>query len=102
MDYRNAEVVLTEIAGENGYIRGDRFFDCRLKGPAVVVIKPPLTFSNNDMGPDPDAVLWELDPHRPEVVGAIAMEDCVVEGCTLVNVGIAGPPALLNQFRKDA
>jgi hypothetical protein len=60
------------------------------------------TITHNKMGADSSALLWEIPPSRPVVVGCIEAKGCTFDGCTFANVGIAGPPDLIKAMREGA
>ena len=98
--YRDAVIRITELAGEQGVLDGFVFEGCDLKGPAVVVPQGS-NFANTSLVGDPNALLWEISPDRPQVIGAILVQNCTFEGCTFMNVGFAGPPDFVRQLRQS-
>jgi hypothetical protein len=90
---------ISELAGERGLLEGFVFEGCDLKGPAVLVPQGSTFVEANLVG-DPDALLWEIPPDRPEVIGAILALNCTFEGCTFMNVGFAGPPSSCSRLGK--
>jgi len=98
--YRDAVIRISELAGEQGVLEGFVFEGCDLKGPAVVVPQGS-NFANSSLVGDPDALLWEIPPDRPEVIGAILVRNCTFEDCTFMNVGFAGPPEFIEQVRQS-
>ena len=98
--YRDAVIRVAELAGEQGVLEGFVFEGCDLKGPAVLVPQGS-NFANSNVVGDPDALLWEIPPDRPQVIGAILVRNCTFEGCTFLNVGFAGPPEFVREFRQS-
>lgn len=98
--YRDVVIRISELAGEQGVLEGFVFEGCDLKGPAVVVPQGS-NFANSSLVGDPDALLWEIPPDRPEVIGAILVRNCTFEDCTFMNVGFAGPPEFIEQVRRS-
>lgn len=98
--YRDAVIRISELAGEQGVLEGFVFYGCDIKGPAVVIAQDSTLANTNIVG-DPDALLWEIPPDRPAVIGAILVRNCTFEGCTFLNVGFAGPPAFVRQLRQS-
>lgn len=98
--YRDAVIRVAELAGEQGVLEGFVFEGCDLKGPAVLVPQGS-NFANSNLVGDPDALLWEIPPDRPGVIGAILVRNCTFEGCTFLNVGFAGPPEFVRQVRQS-
>ena len=98
--YRDAVIRVAELAGAQGVLEGFVFEGCDLKGPAVLVPQGS-NFANSNVVGDPDALLWEIPPDRPQVIGAILVRNCTFEGCTFLNVGFAGPPEFVREFRQS-
>ncbi len=98
--YRDAVIRIAELAGEQGVLESFVFESCDLKGPAVMVPQGS-TFSNTNLVGDSDALLWEIPPNRPEVIGAILARNCAFENCTFMNVGFAGPHEFVQQMRQS-
>ena len=98
--YRDAVIRVAELAGEQGVLEGFVFEGCDLKGPAVLVPQGS-NFANSNVVGDPDALLLEIPPDRPQVIGAILVRNCTFEGCTFLNVGFAGPPEFVREFRQS-
>src|ERR671939_2116917 len=96
--YRNAVIRISELAGEQGVLEGFVFEGCDLKGPAVVVPQGS-NFASSRLAGDPDALLWEIPPNRPEVIGAILVRNCTFEDCTFMNVGLAAAARLSEKQR---
>ena len=98
--YESAVIRVAELAGEEGRLEGFVFRNCDLKGPAVLVPQGSNFASTNLIGA-PDALLWEIPPDRPEVIGAILVRNCTFESCTFLNLGLAGPPDFVKQVRES-
>ncbi len=98
---REGKVIrLVDEAGDSGVIEDILFKDCQVKGPAVMVIQGEFNLVNNTIEGDPDAFLWEIEPDRERVTGAILVKDTTFEGCTFINVGVAGYPNFIEQVRQ--
>jgi hypothetical protein len=100
--YRDRVIRIAEVAGERGVIENARFIGCDVKGPAVLILKDSTLRHSNLGGPTADAVLWEIPPTRPVIVGAILVQACVFERCTFMNVGFAGPREMIAKMRAEA
>lgn len=98
--YRDTVIRVAELAGERGVLDGFVFINCDLKGPAVLVPQGS-NFADSNLIGDPDALLWEIPPERPQVIGAILARNCTFEECTFVNVGLAGPHEFVQQVRES-
>ena len=98
--YHDAVIRITELSGQQGVLEGFVFKGCDLKGPAVLVPQSS-NFANTNIVGDPDALLWEIPPDRPTVIGAILIRNCTFEDCTFMNVGLAGSPEFIDQMRQS-
>ncbi len=98
--YRGVVVRVAELAGDGGVLDGFVFEDCHLKGPAVMIVQGS-NLANSSLIGDANALLWEIPPDRPEVIGAILARNCTFEDCTFVNVGLAGPKDFIEQVRQS-
>ena len=98
--YRNKDVRLTDLVGDDAVLEGYQFTNCRLKGPAVLLIEGKLDLVENRVEGDPDAILWEVSPDRERVIGAILVRDSTFEGCTFTNLGLAGYPDFIDRVKR--
>lgn len=102
-NYTDRVVRLTELVSpDDPKLEGFTFIGCHVGGPAVLVAQGSTFIGCNLGGPTLDAVLWEIAPSRPMVVGVVLALNCHFERCTFRNVGLAGPPDFIDQFRRDA
>lgn len=98
--YVDRVVRIGELVDVDGVLEGFTFEGCHIDGPALLVPTGQTSLTNNAMGPSIDAVLWEIPPTRPVVVGAIEARDCVFDRCEFRNVGLAGPPDFVARVRE--
>ncbi|MGH3089207.1 MAG: hypothetical protein ACRDSJ_18080 [Rubrobacteraceae bacterium] len=98
--YRDAVIRVAELAGDGGVLDGFVFKGCDLKGPVVMIVQSSNLANTNLIG-DPNALLWEIPPDRPEVIGAVLARNCTFEDCTFINVGLAGPKDFTEQVRQS-
>lgn len=99
--YRNEVIRIVDLAVTANRVRLCDFKDCRIIGPAVVVPAGSTQFHACQWRGDPDALLWEVPETRSSVIGAIGLEDCLLEDCVMECIGVAGPPELIDRFRAD-
>lgn len=99
--YEDRVVRISELVEVDGLLEGFTFERCHIDGPAIIVPSGHATLTKCSLGPSLDAVLWEIPPTRPAVVGAIEARDCVFDGCEFRNVGLAGPPDFVERIRGD-
>lgn len=96
--YSERVIWLPELARDEDILDGFVFNDCHLGGPAVLVLLDNVTFSNNNLQGEREALLWEIPPGRTNIIGAIGLRNSTVDGCTLTRIGIAGNRDLLRNF----
>lgn len=97
--YSERVVWLPELARDEDVLDGYTFSGCQLNGPAVLVFIENVTFSNNKLQGDLDALFWEIPPSRQTIIGAIGLRNCTIDNCTLTRLGIGGPVDLRAQFQ---
>lgn len=101
-NHSNEDVVyLARIAGEEGVIKDRVFRDCRVVGPAVLLIDGEFEIYSNQFENTPEEFLWELSDERTRVAGAILVQNSSFEGCTFTNVGFAGHTPFIRQMRES-
>ncbi len=97
--FHRETVRLPLLAGDDCAIRNAVFKDCEIRGPAVIV-PSGSTFTDGHFEGTNESVIWDLPSDRKELSGAILVEDCRFAGCRFIAVGVAGPPAMLDEVRK--
>jgi hypothetical protein len=102
--YEDSSLRVTElVTPQHPVLVEFTFVRCRLLGPAVLM---PMGCSFvscewDSPGGDWSTLFWELRADARIVVGAIALHGCTFERCRFSEIGIAGPPALRDQFLRD-
>ena len=96
--YSERVVWLPELARDEDVLDGYTFIGCHLNGPAVLVLLDGVTFADNNLQGERNALLWEITENRPDIIGAIGLRNSTVEGCTLTRIGIAGSREVLSKF----
>ena len=90
---------LVDVPRVGQVIKGKRYTNCTIHGPAVVAFMGTGEFSSNNLqGGSKELILWEVPDPWLANVGVIVMHDCRVTDCTLINIGIAGASAVLHKF----
>jgi hypothetical protein len=81
-------------------LEGLTFRNCRLEGPAVLLIIGGNRFDGVKFGVNvPDVRSLVLRPASPTaVVGALPVRDCTFIDCEFFAVGYTGPEAFLNEL----
>lgn len=78
------------------------FVDAEVHGPAILIPLEDVHFDDVRFAiPDdrPESLLWPWDTSaRPSVVGGIGLIRCQFQRCTMVGIGLAGPPDVLDVF----
>ena len=107
-EFRNALVSLPQLvgmfmeAGRKPELKGVRFVNCGIRGPAVILPAGNTQFRDSNLGQAHGAVRnLFLRAAGPMVTGAIPLDGCVFEGCVFLGVGIAGDDAFVEGFVAD-
>ncbi len=81
-------------------ISGRTFRNCRIEGPAVMLVQGDTQFDATNFGPHGDDIRnLILRPVGPTgVVGTVPVQDCVFIGCEFFGVGFTGPESFLQQL----
>lgn len=91
---------LVDIVDSSNVIRNLVATDVTFYGPAVLIVSS-ATLDSDNVYEDVvwthgeggiEALIWEVDPIRERVVGAIGMANCEFIRCTFIDVGVAGKP----------
>ena len=91
---------LLEIARPGDFVIANHSFDgCDFHGPAIFAFVGGVEFAGNRLNGGPEGVLWEIPPERNNLVGAFGLQDSAFRGCTFTNIGIAGKPDVIAQFK---
>lgn len=80
-------------------IENVEFDDCDVYGPAVVGLLQDVAIENCTFDAPPEHVFIEAAPDRP-YLGIIGLNNVRLYGCRFHNVGLLGPPELLDIFRQ--
>jgi hypothetical protein len=99
--FRDDVVRIAELTVNTSMLDGYEFSNCRIIGPAVLVLLDNVTIVHCTWdAPDLDAVFWEVSPTRQFVVGAVGVAKCTFSNCRFEQVGVAGPPELRAQLDR--
>ncbi len=90
---------LTSHGPEPSMITDVEFNDCDIYGPAVVGILHDVAMESCTFDAPPEALFIEAQADRP-YVGIIGLSNVRLYDCRLHNVGVLGPPDLLDMFRQ--
>lgn len=89
--YRDEIVRIAEITVNTNTIEGLTFSNCRIVGPAILILLDDVDISHCRWdAPGLDSVFWEISPDRSHVVGAVGVRRCSFSNCTFDSVGVAG------------
>lgn len=92
LTYENEIVRIADLAVVDGMVRNRTFINCLVVGPAVLAPLEGTSIENNIFTtPDARAMFWIIEPNRPEIVGAVGLENCQFEECRFERIGFAGP-----------
>jgi hypothetical protein len=95
--FRGQDVALMDLM-EEGSISNRTFEDCRLTGPAILVLAGVGLLHQCRFEGDAIAVFWEIAPERTAVTGAILTNNCTFRRCTFSRVGLAGTTEQIKRF----
>ncbi len=81
-------------------ISGRTFRNCRIEGPAVMLVLDNVNFDATNFGPNGgDVRNLVLRPAGPtSVVGTIPVSDCQFINCEFFGLGFTGPDQFLDQL----
>jgi hypothetical protein len=87
---------ITQMLPGSGGLRRRVFENCRIHGPAILA---PMntghvggySFVGCAWAENEDA-FWQIPPSSGEIVGVVALEDCIFRGCYFVKVGLMVTP----------
>jgi hypothetical protein len=94
--------LLTVAPGPDYIISNRNFQDCDFHGPAVFAVISGVNLSGPHINGDLEAVLWEIPPSRTQIIGAFGLRNCDILGCSFTNIGFAGAPEMVRDFRAAA
>jgi len=91
---------LADLAVINDVISDVTFENCVIEGPAVVALLGNTTMSDSGLDGDTESVLWVIPDARQYVIGAIALVDCTIVGCSLRRIGLAIPESQVERVSR--
>lgn len=100
--FQNEDVKIATLVGTDGMLEGATFENCRILGPAILGLVDDTEFRDSGFGMagTVDSILWEI-PNGKKVVGVIGLRHCKFIGCQFESIGLAGPPELMRQWRRQ-
>jgi hypothetical protein len=105
--YIREELLLADLVEDHEVIADKKFVSCDLFGPAIVFIsgeKTTITRCRHGAYGSMESLFWEI-PKIPseeyQIVGAIRLMRCQIEGCNFHHVGWAGTRAQLDGMRRQ-
>lgn len=91
---------LVDIVDSSNVVRDLVATDVTFYGPAVLLIGgsvidgdnlyEDVVWTHGEGGTE--ALIWEVDPIREKVIGAIGVANCEFIRCSFIDVGVAGKP----------
>ena len=98
-------VRLVDIIDEHNRISGLEATDVTISGPGILALNPPdlwfedciWTFGAAGF----DSLLWDIDPARRGLTGAILLESSSFVRCTFRYVGVAAVPDVMASFVEN-
>ena len=102
--FENVDISLFDLfracmTGDQPLLTGRTFRNCRIDGPAVMLVLDGTRFEHTDFGfADDDIRNLLLRPVGPtKVTGTIPVHNCLFTGCEFFAVGFTGPEPFLQQ-----
>jgi hypothetical protein len=92
--FRNDPVRIADLTVNRTTIEDYEFVNCRILGPAVLIIRDSTITACSWDAPGLDSIFWEISPARLQVVGAVGVFRCLFSNCRFEGIGIAGPPEM--------
>lgn len=96
-------VRITDHVGPDSYVRGERFEDATIVGPAMLALDHDVTVRGCTLwmpGSDPTSVFIEV-PVGQRIVGVVGLADVAFERCEFQNIAWIGTRNTLDLFRRD-
>jgi hypothetical protein len=97
-DFENQAVLIALVDRDEGAIRDKTFDGCEINGPAVVA-PTDCNFDGCTFNGDPEALMWEV-PQGTRRIGLVGLVRCQFRNCTFTDIGMAGTPKTIADFRK--
>ena len=99
--FRDEVVRIAELTVNTSMLEDLEFSNCRIIGPAVLVLLEGVTLTGCTWdAPGLDALFWEVPRTRRLVMGAVGVNRCQFSNCTFELIGVAGPPELRTALEK--
>jgi hypothetical protein len=104
MRIEDATLRLVDLVDARGQITGLEAEGVTFTGPAIIMPSGAnrlerCTWETGRGGID--AIAWDIDPARSTVVGVVRLERCTLVRCRFTNIGLALPPAQMQQFLRN-
>ena len=97
--YRNTVVRLPDLAVTESVLEDLTFENCRLVGPAVVLLLGG-SMSRCSIEGDLDASIWAIPDDQERIIGAIGLRNCILVGCRISEIGFAVRESEIDAFRR--
>ena len=106
LDINLVELYRAALTAGSAAIEGRTFTNCRIEGPAVLLVLEKVHFSGTNFGPVEDIKDLILRPSSDRVVGALPLRNCTFVKCELFALGFTGHSQFLDELaglrRADA
>ena len=97
---RNRVVRVSEMTVNSAVIADYEFSNCRILGPAVLLMRDCQVVAARFDAPDLDSIFWEIPPSRQIIIGAIAVDRCMFSNCSFEGIGLAGNDELRRAIER--
>ena len=99
--FERKRVFLSDLTPSIGStVKGKRFIDCEIVGPGVILFYKNVTNINAHFG-NCDFVRLAQGP-TVQIQNLLAFEDCLFQNCSMIEMTILAPTAILNEIQRAA
>lgn len=98
--FRNTAIRVADLTVNSAVIEDYEFSNCRILGPAVLLMRDCTIVSPVFDGPGLDALFWEIPPTRSLVIGAIGSYSCTFSNCSFEGIGLAGSAEMREELEQ--
>lgn len=100
LEISNTTVRIVDLLPPGGYsLAGIHARNVNFIGPSILLLHGDVTFNGHTrVGGSIESILWNLEPGRTEIMGAIDAKDSTFDDCSFEAIGFASTHELLQQF----
>lgn len=99
IEISNATIRLVDLALTSNPIRGLVATNVTFVGPAIMAFTSgSVQFDNTTFDGSVESLLWDLEPGRKAITGAVAVEDATFRNCRFTAIGLTAAPEDLKRL----